>query len=160
MSKDIILVPQEPCPIRGVLVPPSVQEALQVHKQHDAFSKEAGGMLLGYRRGSYMEIVDVTRPGEGDKRTLNRFIRQSAQHCYLAIRYWRQSKGHIGHLGEWHTHPEAFPKPSSIDIKEWKRVTQATHENNVFLIQGTASIFAAVAWEEEGEIVLTSMATL
>uniref|UniRef100_UPI003CED28D9 Mov34/MPN/PAD-1 family protein n=1 Tax=Enterobacter cloacae complex sp. 280C5 TaxID=3395861 RepID=UPI003CED28D9 len=31
-----------------------------------------------------------------------------------------RSDGFLVYLGEWHTHPEDFPQPSSTDLRSWR----------------------------------------
>jgi integrative and conjugative element protein (TIGR02256 family) len=83
---------------------------------------EAGGLLLGFRRGDHFEVLTATTPFPTDLRTRHGFIRNPNGHQQEATRLWQESKGTVDYLGEWHTHPEALPTPSSLDLKEWRKL--------------------------------------
>lgn len=36
------------------------------------------------------------------------------------MKRWKDSKGLVRYVGEWHTHPQNYPAPSSIDLTEWQ----------------------------------------
>ena len=40
------------------------------------------------------------------------------------------------YLGEWHTHPEDWPKPSGKDLREWRILLREQRRPLVFLIVG------------------------
>lgn len=47
------------------------------------------------------------------------------------------SQGRIQYLGEWHTHPQKYAKPSSTDYKEWHKTCQYFKDQPVlFFIAG------------------------
>ena len=49
-------------------------------------------------------------------------------------------------VGEWHTHPESFPTPSSIDLNTWRAVTRKNLAGStVFLIRGYNGWWAGLA---------------
>jgi integrative and conjugative element protein (TIGR02256 family) len=39
-------------------------------------------------------------------------------------------------VGEWHSHPEESPSPSSIDIRSWKEITRDRAAPMAFMIIG------------------------
>jgi integrative and conjugative element protein (TIGR02256 family) len=86
-------------------------------------STEAGGVLLGrHIIGCRDTVVDeVTIPMRGDKRMRLAFHRSQARHQQVIDSRWQDSHGTCHYLGEWHTHPEAVPAPSSVDIQDWRR---------------------------------------
>lgn len=91
---------------------------------------EAGGVLLGRRIIDTTDIVvdEVTVPMAGDRRRRNSFRRGRRAHQAIIDRVWRESSGTCGYLGEWHTHPEESPTPSSVDLRDWNRILK----NDVF----------------------------
>ncbi|MEW6573748.1 MAG: Mov34/MPN/PAD-1 family protein [Bacillota bacterium] len=110
---------------------------------------EAGGVLLGRFILESEDIVvdDVTTPGEEDKRTRNRFVRNKRRHQLEVTRRWRESGGTCNYLGEWHTHPEPMPLPSPEDICDWRRTlreAQFDSETLFFVIVGTDDL---LTWE-------------
>lgn len=84
---------------------------------------EAGGVLLGrYLLGNPHVVVDeVTVPMEGDRRSRTEFHRGQQAHQQVIDVRWAASRGTCQYLGEWHTHPENEPHPSSIDKSDWRR---------------------------------------
>ena len=81
---------------------------------------EAGGILLGRVRGPHLQIIEATTPSPRDRRSRFSFERDEFHHHATAIRRWEESNGIIRYVGEWHTHPQDHPTPSSIDLSEWK----------------------------------------
>lgn len=80
---------------------------------------EAGGILLGTVHGSNLALVEATVPTFWDKRFRYLFERMPFGHRRIAEARWRNSGGTVRYLGEWHTHPEDYPTPSSLDRREW-----------------------------------------
>ena len=91
--------------------------------QDDDVKPEAGGILMGrLLRGSNNIVVDeITEPLPGDVRTRFTFERAAKQHQSVLDAHWSESRGTCGYLGEWHTHAEPFPSPSSVDLRDWRR---------------------------------------
>jgi integrative and conjugative element protein (TIGR02256 family) len=98
--------------------------------------KERGGILLGFRRGSHLHINEATFPMRWDRGTMFSFRRSAIGHREIAIKRWRQSNRTIDWVGEWHSHPEESPAPSSIDIRSWKEITQDRAAPMAFMIIG------------------------
>jgi integrative and conjugative element protein (TIGR02256 family) len=99
------------------------EQPLQVfnrYKQEGIDSKEAGGILLGHVRGEHLEIIEATEPSFWDRRFRFLFERMPYFHHKLAMKRWKESNGLVRYIGEWHTHPQNHPTPSSIDITEWQ----------------------------------------
>ena len=54
-----------------------------------------------------------------DKRFKFLFERLPLGHEAVALYRWKISQGTVRYLGEWHTHPEDYPRPSGLDRSEW-----------------------------------------
>jgi len=109
---------------------------------------EAGGILLGREIiGSGDYVVDgLTEPMSDDRRRRRSFFRTIRLHQQKVSKVWHDSGGTRNYLGEWHTHPESCPSPSSIDLQDWRlRIRQPGLQTRfvVFLIVGTKEM---VAW--------------
>lgn len=102
-----------------VVVMSEVVRLLHTYRQMHFTSAEAGGTLIGERRGQHIVVTDISEPGLGDIRTRNRFERKGDHHQQKVDKLFKQSDGFLVYLGEWHTHPEDFPQPSYIDIQSW-----------------------------------------
>ncbi|MEX6104394.1 Mov34/MPN/PAD-1 family protein [Enterobacter hormaechei] len=77
----------------------------------------------------------MSEPGAGDIRSRLRIERKSKHHQQKVDDLFQQSDGFLVYLGEWHTHPEDFPQPSSTDLRSWRTGLKAT-EPMVLLIMG------------------------
>lgn len=120
-----------------VLLEPSVLDGILAQRQQGPGDPEAGGILLGMRRGEHIHVTQLTSPGPQDRRTRTAFHRARQSHQELALRQWRDSGGVMDYLGEWHTHPEAGPSPSATDLREWRTPLRSYDTALVFLIAGT-----------------------
>jgi integrative and conjugative element protein (TIGR02256 family) len=137
-----------------------VRLIMQRFRQSEMHMTEAGGVLLGrhLRDGSAIIADDITTPLPGDKRARASFFRASKRHQAAIDAVWRTSDGTCTYLGEWHTHPEPFPTPSTIDWANWQRrlANDQYSEPIFFVIVGTRATFA---WEgrRDGSIVALSL---
>lgn len=122
-----------------LLVECSVLKALARFKQCTPSATEAGGILIGSYRDNHIHIVDATTPQSGDIRTRFSFYRRSPEHQAFATRAWNSSRKTRTVVGEWHTHPENHPSPSTIDLAEWRR--EPGDPPLIFLIQGLSDLW-------------------
>jgi len=102
---------------------------------------ENGGLLLGGLNGNEIIIDFVTWASKNDVRKRYKFIRKDYRH----IKVWKylneKSCRKIGSLGEWHSHPEAVPYPSGIDLREWNKKKNVKEIPCLFLIIGSKEIY-------------------
>ncbi len=94
---------------------------------------EAGGILLGYVYENYDEIVNATAPSKLDSRYPLSFNRSKIPAQLKINRSWKRSKGHLIYLGEWHTHCETDPSPSTVDYDMIRKVFEETKIKTDFL---------------------------
>ncbi|MFV8042533.1 Mov34/MPN/PAD-1 family protein [Enterobacter cloacae complex sp.6701062] len=118
-----------------VVIMSDVVQRLYLYRQLHHASTEAGGILIGERRGKHIVITHISEPGAGDIRSRLRIERKSKHHQQKVDDLFQQSDGFLVYLGEWHTHPEDFPQPSSTDLRSWRTGLKAT-EPMVLLIMG------------------------
>ena len=104
-------------------------------KRH-GHGKERGGILLGFRRGEHLHITEATVPTRRDVGSMFSFRRSAAIHREVALKRWRHSGKTMDWVGEWHSHPEENPSPSSIDLRSWSEMTERRDAPMVFLIVG------------------------
>lgn len=104
---------------------------------------EAGGLLLGSVHGAHMLIEQATIPTAWDKRFRYLFERVPFGHEAIAFSRWAASQGTVRYLGEWHTHPEDHPHPSSLDRSEWQRLSAERRDKRPLLaiIVGRKSLY-------------------
>lgn len=118
------------------------EEAMQLinsYRQSQPTDCEAGGLLIGKRRGPHFEITAATPPQSDDLRSRYQFVRFEDGHQQLAQALWSASNCEDTYLGELHTHPEDLPTPSSLDLKEWKKAGKRHQEILIFIIVGIQS---------------------
>lgn len=126
---------------------PSVLELFKAWKQERIWSKEAGGLLLGFidQETGGLLVEGATVPGKGDRRSRYGFFRCN-RHQQEAERWNRNTDGHGTQMGLWHTHPEAVPRPSSVDLEDYRNVMrhgQLSSDGLIYLIVGTKQV---VCW--------------
>lgn len=123
-------------------------EALSAMDKYRQKAKEAGGQLFAKFDGADTTIVEATSPKLLDKRSRCGF-RPNKMLQRLEI-YDRYRKG-LHFVGDWHTHPEAIPSPSDVDVKGMAESFHLSVHNLrafVMVILGTdpipKSLFAAL----------------
>ncbi|BCG24980.1 TPA: Mov34/MPN/PAD-1 family protein [Pseudomonas aeruginosa] len=108
-------------------------EIFRRYIQEGESSTEAGGILLGHVRGEHLEIIEATEPSAWDRRFRFLFERMPCFHHRLAMKRWKESGGLIRYVGEWHTHPQNYPAPSSIDLREWQLLATGRRDGRPML---------------------------
>lgn len=111
-------------------------KSMDQYRQDVIEKSEAGGILLGFRRNSHLHVTIATLPQPTDRRQRYSFERAPLHHQQLALHHWRASQMTMDYLGEWHTHPESNPSPSSLDMSEWKKICKVQTRPMVFVILG------------------------
>ena len=108
--------------------------------------REAGGILIGSYRGAHIQVTECTTPLFRDRRSRVLFDRRDEGHQRTALERWRTSGKILTFVGEWHTHPEQHPSPSSLDRQTWRRVAKRNKAGNTFfLIKGYDSWWAGLS---------------
>ncbi|MGO4812143.1 Mov34/MPN/PAD-1 family protein [Cupriavidus sp. 2MCAB6] len=134
---EALIVPHPLVEDAKVLIEADVLENLLKFRQLAPSSHEAGGILMGFRRGSHVHVAAISSPQPGDQQHRFGFHRQARAHQRIAVRHWNAQQQTMDYLGEWHTHPEIRPSPSSIDTHEWRRLCAGKSVPMIFLIVGT-----------------------
>ena len=132
-----------------LLIENEVLHELDPCRQSHPQANESAGVLLGYRRGPHIHVVQATLPAPDDVRSRFGFWRRDRSHQQIATREWRRSGRTKDYVGEWHTHPESTPSPSSTDISEWHSLCGISKEPLIFVILGTASNWYGVGFGGE-----------
>ena len=128
---------------------PLVVATLRSMRQVDEASLEAGGVLLGRLiEGSLDVVVDeITTPGPADERSRYAFKRSRKSAQPRVTQAWSESAGTRIYLGDWHSHPEDEPTPSSVDRRDWANtLRQATYEQD-FLLFAIVGRRCTALWE-------------
>lgn len=119
-----------------LLIEASLFERIATFRQLALSAPEAGGILMGYRRGPHIHVTEATAPSRRDVQRRFAFFRNAAYHQRVALRRWNETDQTLDYVGEWHSHPEDNPVPSGIDLREWREITAANIRPMVFLIVG------------------------
>lgn len=91
---------------------------IQEFIQDDSIKPESGGILIGHDlQDNNFSITDISTPSVYDKSNRFNFIRSKKNAQLILNKFFKESNGKKIYLGEWHTHPEDFPTPSSVDKK-------------------------------------------
>lgn len=125
-----------------LLIAPLVIEKLSMHKQINSKDKEAAGVLVGEKRGNHFVLCDASEPYKRDIRHRYSVNRCDPQHQIFVNNAFITSDKKWQYLGEWHTHPERYPAPSSLDRQSWKNSLK-TFTSIILIIIGTESIWIA-----------------
>lgn len=122
MSNDITIIVNK----GKIKICQNIIHILFEYIQKKGGSKEAGGILIGKENKSNENIIinHITVPMSKDERKHNRFIRKDKKHIELFENLYKSSDETLRYIGEWHTHPEAIPNFSSIDLKNWKKISK------------------------------------
>src|SRR5687768_16273206 len=102
-----------------LLIEAPLLERLVAFRQVTSTAPEAGGILMGYRRGPHTHVTEATVPSRSDIRRRSSFFRHTGPHQRVALRRWKETNQTLDYVGEWHTHPEDDPGPSGIDLNHW-----------------------------------------
>jgi integrative and conjugative element protein (TIGR02256 family) len=119
---------------RLVEVSDDVLCTIERYSKHGENDREAGGILIGSYRGAHIQIVECTVPLIRDRRFRMLFDRRDEGHQRVALNRWRASRRTLTFVGEWHTHPESHPLPSSVDRQTWRRIAERNKAGNTFFL--------------------------
>lgn len=136
---------------RLVSIDTNVVKTVTSFRQTAPHDTEAGGLLLGLRRGPHIEVKWLTVPQDSDTRGRFGFVREKLGHAAQALARWYATRSKTDYVGEWHTHPEPYPTPSGTDVSEWVRLASARVDGRplVFLIVGTEDFYACLCQGNE-----------
>ena len=115
------------------------------------FHEESGGILLGSEdiSGRRYVVKDFTYPTPENERSRWHFVRKKGPSNEAIRKAWEESDGTINYLGEWHTHDEDMPTPSSIDKNLVSEVVEDKSSlfDDVFMIiiGGGGGMFCGIA---------------
>lgn len=114
------------------------------YRQHGPSDHEASGLMIGRMLHSGSIVIDeITEPGPTDKRSRFACSLEDPCHQRRLDEAYNASGGCSVFLGHWHTHPEADPTPSSVDLADWRRRLSVDVYGNdflLFIIAGTEKL--------------------
>ncbi|KRE48385.1 Mov34/MPN/PAD-1 family protein [Paenibacillus sp. Soil724D2] len=119
---------------RLLIFNPEVLKVFYSYRQVGRLQNEAGGILLGrIYKNEKIVIENISTPSSADKSGRYFFERNVQKAQMIVNRAWEESNGEITYLGEWHTHPEAIPTPSTVDKKLLTNMLIDTKMENDYL---------------------------
>jgi len=121
----------------------SALEKLQKITSKKTNKCESGGLLLGFIRGNHFDVRDITIPYKNDLSSPSLFVRRDKKHLDFFKTLQKKNKD-ITYIGEWHTHSENSPRPSTIDLHEWDLIKSTSPYPIVFLILGKKDFYITV----------------
>ncbi|MDO9335664.1 MAG: Mov34/MPN/PAD-1 family protein [Caulobacter sp.] len=139
----------------SLLVENSALDKIERAAGDSLFTVEAGGILLGSYKRRCIHVVDATTPQKCDSASRYSFSRDAAGHREIAQHAWQQSSGTTTYVGEWHSHPEQLPTPSTIDLDDWRRVMREQKRPMAFIIQGEAGRYLEIRHPLFAKLTLT-----
>lgn len=130
-----------------LLIPSNINTIINTYKQKLP-DLESGGIILGrILPNKHILIEELTRPNKKDKRGLYFFHRDRNEAQKIINEKWKDSKGEIIYLGEWHTHNEDIPTPSKRDltmIKNQLKTSKMEIDFLLLIIIGQKEIYCGI----------------
>lgn len=105
---------------------------VSLHRQTSCWRREAGGQLFARIHGDEWSVEQATGPRQSDFRSRFGFRpNRKAEQQEIVERF----TAGLHYVGDWHTHPERSPKPSSTDLSSMNDMVSASrHELPGFLM--------------------------
>lgn len=141
LSKGVVI---RKCPYSCIIFSSKVIKKMQAIVEKNIDSCESGGLLLGYVRENHFDIRMITVPYKKDFTSRYSFIRKDKRHLNVFQALRSKIDKNITYIGEWHTHSEDNPKPSSIDLNEWNLIKGKRSYPLVFMILGRKNFYITV----------------
>lgn len=132
-----------------VIVMSRATQRLKSYRQLYRSTCESAGVLIGERRGAHLVIWDLSEPGKGDVQSRCSVNRKGGHHQDKVNSAFLESGGTLQYVGEWHTHPEDTPSPSTKDRTSWLEKIDSTSPM-ILLIVGRKSLWGG---KLEGSII-------
>ena len=100
-------------------------------KDHESF-----GVLIGSCSLELKEfwIESITTPYPDDKSSRRSFYLKDKKHQVSVDRAFDSANGELIYLGTWHTHPEKYPTPSTIDLDDWQSCIKRNPGRQLFFV--------------------------
>ncbi|MBB4365010.1 integrative and conjugative element protein (TIGR02256 family) [Bradyrhizobium sp. CIR18] len=108
---------------------------------------ENGGILLGWRSGEDLIVVDLRGPGP---QALH------ARHCFIPDHVWQvaeinrafeASRGDLDYLGDWHSHPDSVAEMSKLDSATLLRITRKVSAPLMLIVAGSGTDWSSRCWK-------------
>ncbi|MBS7815104.1 Mov34/MPN/PAD-1 family protein [Wohlfahrtiimonas chitiniclastica] len=134
-----------------VVISAEVVDILISYRQLSNTALESAGVLIGERRGEHLVIKTLSEPSQLDIRSRFMVDRVSGHHQKIVDDAFKQSGSLWHYLGEWHTHPEDVPTPSSVDYSSWYKNLNSS-EPLILIIVGRTDFWAGKKTHDSIEV--------
>lgn len=111
---------------------------LYAHRQRTWRDLEAGGQLFARFKHATILVERITGPRRSDQRHRTTFIPDRQAERGEIQRLFRQD---LHYIGDWHTHPERHPAPSSIDLVNFAEMVRCSHHHLNGLVMIVVGMF-------------------
>ena len=101
----------------SIIFSDAVLDIMDRHSQRKSNAPEQGGILLGRVYKDQFVVEKISTPTELDRCSRYGFERHRLSAQFVIDYEFFNSNGQVMYLGEWHTHPEDKPTPSTVDLK-------------------------------------------
>lgn len=134
---------------KSIVISDSVIKIFESFKQLGKLDNESGGVLLGQNKNKGIYILKASTPNKFDKSSRYSFeCDKDAAQIVMDFEFQNSNNNTI-YIGEWHTHPEKNPTPSSRDknmIKTQFIKNKLNEPYLILIIQGIEDLFVAL-WD-------------
>ena len=116
-----------------IIVSDEIELELKKLIQHDGL--ERAGCIMGrlYQKSNKLKITHIL---EAEYKTRNTHYVETKENKLNkeVAKIWKESRGYITYIGDWHTHPEDVPIPSDLDIEtSHKKFKEGAFDQNVLI---------------------------
>jgi len=105
---------------------PSALSTILAHQQKGFIRKEAGGQMFATLSENYWRIEVATGPRRGDRRGMFHFWPDRRAEQEEIYRFYEQG---LEFVGDWHTHPQNVPSPSTQDVASTESILRKSQHN-------------------------------
>lgn len=137
-SKSTVPLIYNAGPYQSLILATDVLRHFWKHRQKSKRAPESGGQLFARIEHNAVEICAITGPYESDYLSRYLFVPdRKTQRADIKAMFKRE----LHYVGDWHTHPEQFPNPSSEDFGSMRDCfAKSKHElkSFVMVVVGTA----------------------
>ncbi|WP_376709024.1 Mov34/MPN/PAD-1 family protein [Bradyrhizobium diversitatis] len=108
---------------------------------------ENGGILLGWRSGEDVTIVDLRGPGPQALHARHCFIPDHSWQVAEINRAFEASGGDLDYLGDWHSHPDSVAEMSKLDSATLLRIARKVSAPLMLIVAGSGTDWSARCWK-------------
>ena len=117
---------------QSLTISDAVLKHLSKYRQRRAWSREAGGQLFAEISGTDIVITTITGPRRSDRRSRFAYHPDRRREQAEIDKHFAQA---LHYVGDWHTHPQPRPTPSSEDLRSMSEcVRKSRHRLNSFVL--------------------------